>query len=56
VVTCQDGTAELEVLCAGPPHREENTIDRRKSAGRARAVPDWPLCLAGESGVAMACT
>jgi hypothetical protein len=54
VVTYEDGTAELEVLFAGPPHRDENTIDRRKFAGRARAVPDWPLCLAGEFGVAMA--
>jgi hypothetical protein len=54
VVTYEDGTEELEVLFAGPPHRHENTIDRRKFADRARAAPDWSLCLVGESGVAMA--
>jgi hypothetical protein len=51
VITYEDGTEELEVLHVGPPHRDENTIDRGKFADRARTAPDWTLCLAGESGI-----
>jgi hypothetical protein len=51
VITYEDGTEELEVLHTGPPHRDENTIDRTKFAGQARAAPDWTLYLAGESGI-----
>jgi hypothetical protein len=51
VITYEDGTEELEVLHAGPPHLSENTIDCGKSADLARAAPDSTLCLAGESGI-----
>ena len=30
VITYDDGTQELEVLHTGPPHRTEDTIDRRR--------------------------
>ena len=43
VITYEDGTEELEVLHVGPPHGDENTIDRGKFADRARTAPDWTL-------------
>jgi len=43
VITCDDGTQELEVLHTGPPHLTEETIDcrrfrRQPSGSSARAL------------------
>ena len=41
VITYQDGTAELEVLHTGPPHRTPQTTDPRHLLVPARRLP-WP--------------
>jgi hypothetical protein len=51
VITYQDGSTELEVLAAGPPHHDEHTIDCRRytrtdQLGQSRILPP-----AGQSGL-----
>ncbi len=47
VITYQDGSQELEVLHAGPPHRDENTIDRRRFTRQPSAAPARTFAIAG---------
>jgi hypothetical protein len=51
VITYEDGSAELEVLHAGPPHHTCDTIDRAKFAGRAAAEPGWVVDLGSDSAL-----
>jgi len=51
VITYEDGSAELEVLHAGPPHHTCDTIDCAKFAGRAAAEPGWVVDLADDSAL-----
>jgi hypothetical protein len=54
VITYDDGSAELEVLHAGPPHHTAATIDRGRFAGRPAAEPGWVVDLAGDSALEQA--
>ena len=51
VITYEDGSAELEVLHAGPPHHTEATIDRGKFAGQPVTESGWVVDLAGDSAL-----
>jgi hypothetical protein len=51
VITFEDGSTELEVLLAGPPHHTSDTIDRGRFAGRATTEPGWVVDLAGDSAL-----
>jgi hypothetical protein len=51
VIIYEDGSAELEVLHAGPPHHTEATIDRGKFAGQPAAESGWVVDLAGDSAL-----
>ena len=46
VIIYEDGSAELEVLHAGPPHHTCDTIDLAKFAGRPATRPGWIVDLA----------
>ena len=46
VITYQDGRQELEVLHTGPPHPDEEAIDRRKFAGQSGATQGGTLPIA----------
>jgi hypothetical protein len=54
VITYDDGSAELEVLHAGPPHHTAATIDRGRFAGRPAAEPGWVVDLAGDAALEQA--
>ena len=54
VITYDDGSAELEVLHAGPPHHTAATIDRGRFAGRSAAEPGWVVDLAGDAALEQA--
>jgi hypothetical protein len=45
VITYQDGREELEVLHTGPPHRDENTINRRRFSRQPHSTssPTLPI-------------
>jgi hypothetical protein len=47
VITYQDGSQELEVLHTGPPHRDENTIDRHRFTRQPSAAPARTLPIVG---------
>jgi hypothetical protein len=51
VITYEDGSAELEVLHAGPPHHTEATIDRGKFTGQPATESGWVVDLAGDSAL-----
>jgi hypothetical protein len=51
VIIYEDGSAELEVLHAGPPHHTEATIDRGKFAGQPAAESGWVVDLTGDSAL-----
>jgi hypothetical protein len=51
VITYEDGSAELEVLHAGPPHHTCDTIDCAKFAGRTAAERGWVVDLADDSAL-----
>ncbi|MGH3287880.1 MAG: hypothetical protein ACRDPD_24820 [Streptosporangiaceae bacterium] len=51
VITYEDGSAELEVLHAGPPHHTAATIDRGKFAGQPAAESGWVVDLTGEAAL-----
>ena len=51
VITYDDGSAELEVLHAGPPHHTAATIDCGRFAGRPAAEPGWVVDLADDSAL-----
>jgi hypothetical protein len=51
VIIYEDGSAELEVLHAGPPHHTEATIDRGKFAGQPAAESGWVVDLTSESAL-----
>ncbi len=51
VISYEDGSAELEVLHAGPPHHTEATIDRGKFAGRPATESGWIVDLTGDSAL-----
>jgi hypothetical protein len=51
VIIYEDGSAELEVLHAGPPHHTEATIDRGKFAGRPATESGWVVDLTGDSAL-----
>ena len=51
VIIYEDGSAELEVLHAGPPHHTEATIDCGKFAGRAATESGWVVDLTGDSAL-----
>ena len=51
VITYEDGSAELEVLHAGPPHHTEATIDRGKFAGRPATEAGWVVDLTGDAAL-----
>ena len=51
VITYEDGSAELEVLHAGPPHHTAATIDRGKFAGQPATESGWVVDLAGDSAL-----
>src|ERR1700685_1261161 len=51
VILYEDGSAELEVLHAGPPHHTEATIDRGKFAGRPATESGWVVDLADASAL-----
>ncbi len=46
VITYQDGRQELEVLHTGPPHPDEDAIDRRKFACQSGATQGGTLPIA----------
>jgi len=46
VITYQDGRQELEVLHTGPPHHDEDTIDRRRFTRQPPAAPARTLPIA----------
>ena len=54
VITYDDGSAELEVLHAGPPHHTAATIDLGKFAGPSAAEPGWVVDLAGDAALEQA--
>lgn len=54
VITYDDGSAELEVLHAGPPHHTAATIDCGRFAGRPAAEPGWVVDLAGDAALEQA--
>ena len=51
VIIYEDGSAELEVLHAGPPHHTEATIDRGKFTGQPDAESGWVVDLTGDSAL-----
>jgi hypothetical protein len=51
VILYEDGSAELEVLHAGPPHHTEATIDCGKFAGQPEAESGWVVDLTSESAL-----
>jgi hypothetical protein len=51
VIIYEDGSAELEVLHAGPPHHTEATIDRGKFAGQPAAESGWVVDLTSDSAL-----
>ena len=51
VITYEDGSAELEVLHAGPPHHTAATIDCGKFAGQPVTESGWVVDLAGDSAL-----
>jgi hypothetical protein len=51
VITCDDGTQELEVLHTGPPHRTENTIDRRRFSRQPSGPPARTLSIASQADI-----
>ncbi|HWN61570.1 MAG TPA: hypothetical protein VNO25_12995, partial [Streptosporangiaceae bacterium] len=51
VILYEDGSAELEVLHAGPPHHTAATIDRGKFAGQPATESGWVVDLAGDSAL-----
>ena len=51
VITYDDGRQELEVLHTGPPHRTEDTIDRRRFTRQAPAAPARTLSVTSPGGL-----
>jgi hypothetical protein len=51
VIRYEDGSAELEVLHAGPPHHTAATIDRGKFAGQPAIESGWVVDLAGDAAL-----
>jgi hypothetical protein len=51
VITCDDGSQELEVLCTGPPHHTEHTIDCRRFTRQDPAASPRTLSVASQSGL-----
>jgi hypothetical protein len=51
VIVYEDGSAELEVLHAGPPHHTAATIDRGKFAGQPAIESGWVVDLAGDAAL-----
>jgi hypothetical protein len=51
VIVYEDGSAELEVLHAGPPHHTEATIDCGKFAGQPAAESGWVVDLTSDSAL-----
>jgi hypothetical protein len=47
VITYKDGSQELKVLHAGPPRRDENTIDRHRFTRQPSVAPARTLPSAG---------
>ncbi len=52
VISYEDGSSELEVLHAGPPHHTAPTTGRPKSGGPDAGAPGWVASLADESALA----
>ena len=50
VITCDDGTQELEVLGVGPPHHTEDTIDHRRFSRQPAGTPARTLSIASQAG------
>jgi hypothetical protein len=51
VIIYEDGSAELEVLHAGPPHHTEATIDCGKFVGQPAAESGWVVDLTSDSAL-----
>jgi hypothetical protein len=49
VITCDDGTQELEVLHTGPPHRTADTIDCRRFSRQSSGSPARTLSIASQA-------
>jgi hypothetical protein len=51
VITYEDGSSELEVLHAGPPHHPAQASGRRKFGEPDADAPGWVAALADESAL-----
>jgi hypothetical protein len=51
VISCDDGTAELEILHTGPPHRTADTIDGRRFNRQPSETPVRTLSIASQAGL-----